>query len=113
MKEDVDKKDMRRKNHDLRGGADWSGLVRDLAVFFPLARLDLLHDIVGDFSAHWPVGGQLVQRGYLGRTMWTDEVLFKQMGLNAILAVSRPATWCFDGVPEDLTVDRAHDAWVL
>jgi hypothetical protein len=48
---------MSQKNHDLRGGADWSRLVRDLAVFFPLARFDLLHDIFGDPSAHWPVGG--------------------------------------------------------
>jgi hypothetical protein len=45
--------------------------------------------------------------------MWTDEVLFKQMGLNAILAVCRPAAWCFDGVPEDLMVDRADDTWVF
>jgi hypothetical protein len=45
--------------------------------------------------------------------MRTDEVLFEQVGLNAILAVRRPATGSFDGAPEDLMVVRADDAWVV
>jgi hypothetical protein len=45
--------------------------------------------------------------------MWTNEILFEQIGLNAILAVRRPATGSFDGVPEDLMVDGADDAWVF
>ena len=45
--------------------------------------------------------------------MRTNEVLFEQMGLDAILAVSRPATWSFYGVPEDLIVDKADDAWIF
>jgi hypothetical protein len=45
--------------------------------------------------------------------MRTNEVLFKQVSLNAILAVRRPATRSFDGVPEDLMVDGADDAWVF
>ena len=44
--------------------------------------------------------------------MRTNEVLFEQMGLDAILAVGRPTTWSFDGVSEDLIVNRADDAWV-
>jgi hypothetical protein len=45
--------------------------------------------------------------------MRTNEVLFEQMGLDAILAVSCPATRSFDGVPEDLIVDKADDAWIF
>ena len=45
--------------------------------------------------------------------MWTNEVLFEQMRLNAILTVSRPATRRLDRVPEDPMVDGADDAWVL
>ena len=49
------------KDHDLKDGASWSRFVRDLTIFFPLARFDLLRDIIGDLSAHYLVGGQLVQ----------------------------------------------------
>lgn len=49
--------DMKRKDRDLKGGTSWSGFVRDLTIFFPLARLDLLRDIIGDLSAHCLVGG--------------------------------------------------------
>ncbi len=45
--------------------------------------------------------------------MWTNEVLFKQMGLNTILAIRSPATWGLDGVPEDPIVNRADDTRVL
>jgi hypothetical protein len=45
--------------------------------------------------------------------MWTNKVLFEQMDLDAILAVSRPTTWSFDCFPENLIVDRANDAWVF
>ena len=45
--------------------------------------------------------------------MWTNKVLFEQMGLNAFLAVSRPATRRFDSVAEDPIIDRANDAWVF
>ena len=45
--------------------------------------------------------------------MRTNEVLFEQVDLKAILAVSRPTTWSLDGLPENLIVDRANDAWVF
>jgi len=48
---------MQWKDHDLKGGASWSGFIRDLTIFFPLARFDLLCDIIGDISAHCLVGG--------------------------------------------------------
>jgi len=97
----------------LRDRTDWRGFVRDLPFFLPLTRLDLLRDIVRDLPAHQPVDGQLVQRGHLRRTMWTDKVLFEQMRLDAILTVSRPATRRLDRVPEDPMVDAADDARVL
>jgi hypothetical protein len=45
--------------------------------------------------------------------MRTNKIFFKQMCLNAILAVRSPATWGLDGISEDPIVDRADDAWVL
>ena len=96
----------------LRHSANWSGIVR-LAVFFPLARFNLPVDIIGDPLARRPVDDQLVQRGHLGRTVRADKVLFEQVGLNAILAVGRPATRRFDSVAEDPIVDWANDAWVF
>ena len=45
--------------------------------------------------------------------MWTNEVLFEQVRLDAILTVSRPATRRLDRVPEDPMVEGADDARVL
>ena len=97
----------------LRDRTDWRGFVRYLPFFLPLTRIDLLRDIVRDLPAHQPVDGQLVQRGHLRRTMWTNEVLFEQMRLDTILTVSRPATRRLDRIPEDPMVYGADDAWVL
>jgi hypothetical protein len=68
---------MKLNDHDLKDGASWTGFVRNLTIFFPLAHFDLLRDIIGDLLAHCPVDGKLVQRGYLGRTIWTNKVLFE------------------------------------
>src|SRR5260221_980439 len=103
----------REQIHHLRDRTDWRGFVRDLPFFLPLTGFDLLRDIVRDPPAHRPVDGQLVQRGHLRRTMWTNEVLFEQMRLNAVLTVRRPAARRLDRVPEDPMVDEADDAWVL
>jgi len=48
---------MKWKDHDLKDGTGWSGFVRDLTIFFPLARFNLLRDIIGDLLAHCPVDG--------------------------------------------------------